>query len=100
MNIRDEKRKEIIYEFISSREYTKMTIKQLAVIFEVPKEDMKYLEKVISLLEKEGKIYIDDSKRICQNRDGKICVGVYEAKTSKFGFVQMDGENIYIRMEK
>ena len=99
MNIRDEKRKEIIYEFISSREYTKMTIKQLAVIFEVPKEDMKYLEKVISLLEKEGKIYIDDSKRICQNRDGKICVGVYEAKTSKFGFVQMDGENIYIRME-
>lgn len=99
LDIRDEKRKEIIYEFISSREYTKMTIKQLAVIFEVPKEDVKYLEKVIAVLEKEGKIYIDDSKRICQNREGKICVGLFEAKTSKFGFVQIDNENIYIRTE-
>lgn len=99
MDIRDEKRKQIIYEFISSREYTKMTIKQLAVIFEVPKEDMKHLEKVVAMLEKEGKIYIDDSKRICQNREGKICVGEYTTKTAKFGFVQIDSENIYIRAE-
>lgn len=100
MDIRDEKRKQIIYEFISSREYTKLTIKQLAVIFEVPKEDMKYLEKIISMLEKEGKIYIDDSKRICQNQDGKICVGEYMTKTAKFGFVQVAGEDIYIRAEE
>lgn len=96
----EKSRKEKILDFVNENNYTKITVKQLAVIFGVPKEDIKYLEKIISQLEMEGKIYIDDSKRICKIQGGSHYVGRYETKAYSFGFVRIEKddelEDIYI----
>jgi len=88
----EKNRKEKILDFVNEKDYTKITVKQLAVIFGVPKEDIKYLEKIISELEVEGKIYIDDSKRICKITNGSHFVGRYDTKAYSFGFVRVDND--------
>lgn len=99
--------KEKILDFIKKENnYVGMTVKQFAVIFSVPKEDMKEFEKAFASLEKEGKIYIDDSKRVCIPQDN-IFVCKYEPKSFSFGFASVinkeekrerfkDVERIYI----
>lgn len=102
--------KEKILDFIKKENnYVGMTVKQFAVIFSVPKEDMKEFEKAFASLEKEGKIYIDDSKRVCIPQDN-IFVCKYEPKSFSFGFASVinkeekrerfkDVERIYIGRE-
>ena len=81
--------KENILDFIKKENnYVGMTVKQFAVIFSVPKEDIKEFEKAFLSLEKEGKIYIDDSKRVCIPQDN-IFVCKYEAKSFSFGFANV-----------
>lgn len=99
-----EERKERILEYVNSKEYKLMTVKQIAVLFGVPKEDIKELEKIINKLEVEGKIYIDDSKRICNLNSASKFVCKYEAKSKGFGFARVisdssDVEDIYISSE-
>ena len=97
-----EERKEKILEYVNSKEYKLVTVKQLAVIMCVPKEDMKDLEKIITSLEIEGKIYIDESKRICVPNNSSKFVCMYEAKSKGFGFgvvLNKEMEDIYISKE-
>ena len=99
-----EERKEKILEFVNSKEYKLMTVKQIAVLFAVPKDEIKDLEKIINKLEVEGKIYIDSSKRICTLNSASKFVCKYEAKSKGFGFARVISENsdiqdIYISKE-
>jgi len=99
-----EERKSRILEYINSKEYKIMTAKQIAVIFGVPKDDIKEFEKIINKLETEGKIYIDDSKRICVPNNSSKFVCKFEAKSKGFGFARVlssDKEinDIYISKE-
>ena len=96
-----EERKQKILEYVTSKEYKLMTVKQIAVLFAVPKEEIKELEKIINKLEQEGKIYIDDSKRICTPDNASKFVCKYEAKSKGFGFARVisndsDIQDIYI----
>jgi len=84
-----EDRKERILEYVNSKEYKLMTVKQIAVLFGVPKDEIKDLEKIINKLEVEGKIYIDDSKRICNLNSASKFVCKYEAKSKGFGFARV-----------
>ena len=45
MKKEDQIRKNKIIEYINSKEYTKMTAKQIAVIFAIPKDEYKEYEK-------------------------------------------------------
>jgi len=97
-------RKEKILEFINSKEYKLMTVKQIAVLFGVPKDEVKQLEKIINKLEIEGKLYIDDSKRICVPNNVSRFVCKYEAKSRGFGFAcvvsgNTDTKDIHISKE-
>ena len=99
-----EERKQIILEYVNSKEYKLMTVKQIAVLFGVPKDEVKELEKIINKLEIEGKIYIDDSKRICVANNASKFVCKYEAKSKGFGFARVISESaelkdIYISKE-
>lgn len=97
-----EERKEKILEYVNSKEYKKLTIKQLGVLFNVPKEDIKDLEKIILNLEMEGKVYIDESMRICVPNNSSKFVCMYEAKSKGFGFARVlgvDAQDIYISKE-
>ena len=84
-----ERKKEKILEYIYSKEYNIITVKQLAVILDVPKEDISKLENIITKLEEDGKIYVDNSKRICipDNKNKFVCK--YEAKSKGFGFARV-----------
>lgn len=95
----EKSRKERVLEFIYQEKYEKITVKQLAVIFGVPKDDIKYLEKIVFELEKEGKIYIDDSKRICKLIKGSQAIGKFEVRANSFGFVRLEDEEIYVARE-
>ena len=100
-----EERKNRIFEYVNSKEYQKMTAKQIATVFGVPKDDMKEFEKIINKLEVEGKIYIDDSKRICIPNNITKFVCKFEAKSRGFGFARVlssvnDVKDIYISKEE
>lgn len=95
-------RKEKVLDFVNRSDYTKITVKQLAVILGVPKEDRVYLENLVLDLEKQGKLYIDDSKRICKVNKGSQYVGRYETRANSFGFVHIEDDNmkdIYVARE-
>ena len=92
-----EERKQKILEFVNSKEYKLMTVKQIAVLFGVPKDEIKDLEKIINKLEVEGKIYIDESKRICTLNNASKFVCKYEAKSKGFGFARVISENTQVQ---
>ena len=99
-----EERSKRILEYVNSKEYKIMTAKQIAVVFGVPKEDMPEFEKIINKLEVNGKIYIDDSKRICLPNNVNKFVCKFEAKSKGFGFARVlstdaEVEAIYIARE-
>ncbi|MDD2627956.1 MAG: hypothetical protein PHD20_03640, partial [Clostridia bacterium] len=81
-----ETKKQKLIEYINSKEYKKMTAKQIAVIFSVPKTEDKLYEKALYQLEKEGYIYYDDSKRIVSLEGANKYVCKYESKARGFGF--------------
>ena len=89
MKKEDQIRKNKLIQYINSKEYTKMTAKQIAVIFDVRKEQYADYEKILRCLEKEGYIYYDDSKRICKVDFENIVTCKYEIKSKSFGFGRM-----------
>ena len=106
----DQIRKNKIVDYINSNNYTKMTAKQIAVIFGIPKEDYKEYEKILNSIEKDGYIYYDDSKRICRVDGINLFTCRYEIKSKSFGFgriiensitedLQTDNRDIYISKE-
>ena len=104
MNSFLKERKQKVLDFVYSNEYRIMTLKQMAGILGVPKDEIKDLEKIILNLEEDGKIYIDDSKRICIPNNSSRFVCVFETKSKGFGFARVLKEDsslqdIYITKE-
>ena len=91
-------KKEVLTSFFLNEEYVKMTEKQVANFFNVPKDECYILDKIISELEEEGVIYQDDSKRLVRLSDkGDILKCTYSSKSEKFGFcLAKDGNDVYI----
>ena len=103
MKKEDQIRKNKIIDYINSDEYKKMTAKQIAVIFGIPKEDYKEYEKILNCMEKEGYIYYDDSKRICTLSGTDLFVCKYEVKSKSFGFgriIENDFTNLLLSDDK
>lgn len=98
--IRDDQyleKRELLTSFFLDDAYPKLTMKQLATVLQVPKEEQYILDEMITDLEQEGFLYVDDSKRyvVCEKEHIYKCV--YQAKTAKFGFGILDEQDdIYI----
>ncbi len=93
------KRKKIVYEFICDEFYTPMKLKELAIMFQVPKDQKGALKEVLMELEKEGKIQVTQKgKYIKGNGKTDSIVGVFTAHERGFGFVTVEGrdEDIFI----
>lgn len=103
LNISNEeymKKKEVLTSFFSDSTYVLMTLKQIANILGVKRNELHILESILLDLEKEGVVYIDDSKRYVPTSSKNILKCVYEAKSSKFGFARTEnGKDIYIANE-
>ena len=89
-------REQKVLDFVLSNEYRKMTVKQIAAIFDVPKKEFKDLESIINKLEEEGKVYIDESKRVCLPDFISRFVCVFEAKSKGFGFARVLNDNVNV----
>ena len=56
-------RKEVLTSFFLDNKYELVTRKQIVALFSIPKSDLNLLDRILTELENEGIIYLDDSKR-------------------------------------
>ncbi len=94
------RKKEVLASFFLDGNYELMTFKQIKGVFNITKKEDYILEQILDELQKEGRVYIDDSKRYVPTASRNIYVGIYEAKSANFGFVRIeDNEDIYVSSE-
>lgn len=93
-----EDRKNMINEYIQSKEYRPMKIKQMAVMLGVPSDEREEFRSIIKELTAEEKIYIDRHGKIKPKED-TVITGRFSQAKQGFGFViPEDGdEDIFVR---
>lgn len=90
-------RKEVLTSFFLNNDYELATKKQIIALFAIPQGDIKQLDKILSELEQEGIIYLDDSKRYVPFSKTSLVKCKYQAKSAGFGFGLVEnGEDVYI----
>ena len=97
-NILYEEKKEKVLEFINSKDYFHMGLKDIEAIMQVPHEDREIFSNIIEDLEKEGKIIKSKKGKIMKPEEMKLYVGQLTGNSRGFGFVKVDGldEDIFI----
>lgn len=95
------KKKEAVTSFFSDKAYVKMTFKQIANILNVNKNQIHILDSILTDLENEGIIYIDDSKRYDLTKKLGLLKCTYSKKNERYGFgINIENEeDIYIQKE-
>ena len=86
-----EKRKKIIYDFICDEMYVPMKIKEMAILFQVPKNEKNELRKVLDALVDEGKIRVSKKGKYVKG-ESQTFIGTYQPHPRGFGFVMIEGE--------
>ena len=90
-------RKEVLTSFFLDNKYELVTRKQIVALFSIPKSDLALLDRILTELENEGIIYLDDSKRYVPYSKSNLVRCRYQAKSAGFGFgLVEDGEDVYI----
>ncbi len=90
-------RKEVLTSFFLDNKYELVTKKQIAALFSIPKADIAMLDRILSELEQEGVVYVDDSKRYVPLDKSDLVKCKYQAKSAGFGFgIVENGEDVYI----
>lgn len=85
------KKKEMIYAFLSSKEYVPLKIKELSALLQVPGKDKKAFRQVLDELMDEKKVHLDLKGRV-QLVSENIMTGTFMATQKGFGFVRVEGE--------
>ena len=83
-------REELILEFMQEKKYVPMKAKELAIIFDVQKEELEEFKKVLQKLEHDGKIEKNRRNRYSINQIETL-VGTFKNSKS-FGFVVPDNK--------
>lgn len=93
-------RKHMIMEFLASKTYRPMTLKEMGGVLQVPAKQKKDFRKVIEELIEEGKVHYDSRGKIKLVPDN-IKIGKYMGTQRGFGFVRVEGEDedIYIAIQ-
>lgn len=86
-----EKKKELVYEFVSSKGYKPMSVKEMAMVLQVPAKERKDLRAVLDELATEGKLTINLKGKV-KPMPSDVKVGKYMATQRGFGFVRVEGE--------
>jgi ribonuclease R len=87
-----EQKKNMIDEFVNSKGYKSMSVKEMAMVLQVPSREKKDFREVLDALAMEGKITIDLKGKI-KPLPGDVKVGKYMGTKRGFGFVRVDGED-------
>lgn len=92
-------RKEKVFLFISSKEYTPLTFEELSTSLDVPNDDLPELYSILDELICEGKIFISKKKRYAACENNFLYPGTLHCNArGKFGFVSTEAlsDDIYI----
>lgn len=84
-------KKEMIYAFLSSKEYKPMRIRELGAVLQVPAKDKKVFRQVLDELMDEKKIHLDLKGRVKLIAEN-VMTGTFMATQKGFGFVRVEGE--------
>lgn len=92
-----EKRKKVIYDFISDDLYVPMKIKEIAAVLQIPREQREELKEVLDALVEEGKIALSKRGKYSKGHAERF-KGIFHANARGFGFVTPEngGEDVYI----
>lgn len=94
-----ERKKDKLTSFFLDKNYAPMTAKQMKIVLDVDKSGQNLLDLILTELESEGIIYLDDSKRYVTLSKKDLLKCTYELKSKNFGFAICEAENeddIYI----
>ncbi len=86
-----EEKKKLIYEYMTSKEYKPVKIKEMAGILQVPRKEKGDFHEVIDSLISDGKIMIDNRGLLKASSD-QLKVGTFSGTAKGFGFVIIEGE--------
>lgn len=87
-----EAKKSLVYDFITDREYMPMSVKEMAMVLQVPAAEKKDLRRVIEELASEGKLHITQKGKVQPMAD-HLLQGRFMATQRGFGFVRVEGED-------
>ena len=82
-----EAKKKLVYDFISEKEYVPMSVKEMAMVLQVPAAEKKDLRRVIEALAEEGKLHLTQKGKVQPLADN-LLQGRYMATQKGFGFVR------------
>ena len=86
-----EEKKEMIYDYMTSKEYQPVKIKEMASLLQVPRREKAEFHEVIDSLIADGKIMIDNRGFLKASSD-KCKVGTFSGTAKGYGFVVIEGE--------
>ncbi len=86
-----EEKKKLIYEYMTSKEYKPVKIKEMAGILQVPRREKADFHEVIDSLIHDGKIMIDN-RGLLKAASDQLKVGTFSGTAKGFGFVMIEGE--------
>jgi ribonuclease R len=94
-------RKAMLLQLINDPAYTPMKLKELAILFDIPKDQREDLKEVMDALVAEGKIGISQKGKYGKPDIGSIA-GVFSGHSKGFGFVAVEGldQDIFIPEDK
>lgn len=97
MDKKYEKRKALIYELISAKEYRPMKTKEIAALLQIPKSGRVDLQKILDDLSNEGKIGLNKKgqykkKKLRMQPRNFHKTGTFVGHPRGYGFVELEGE--------
>ena len=101
------KRKKLLLELISAKEYRPMKAKEIASLLQLSKGQKKELQEVLDALIEEGKISVSKQGRYRKAKERKyqkknaVVTGTFTGHPRGYGFVSVEGEekDIFIPVE-
>lgn len=89
-------RKEKIYEFMQQKEYLPLKLEELAMVLDVPAEEIPELETILNELILEGKIIQTKKKRFAPIESAGLIAGQFQGNEKGFGFVLCEPSDLFI----
>lgn len=87
-----EEKKNLVYEFMLSKEYKPIKFKEMVNILQVPKREKEDLREVLESLIADGKIIIDVKGKF-KVANENLKTGAFIGTQRGFGFVRVEGED-------